>query len=178
MRKLYIYFIILILFLSSCYPAPRKRVPPPVPEYYVDEKTEKAISKDLTEVEEICQNSESLDVVGKSTMTQSARLLDLGKVASPVLVSVVQDKNKNWKFRYWACDLLGYIEDERNILPLIAVVEDSAEEEQIRFCALQAIGEMGNPEAVEYLEVAEEIVENATLREEITNVIIKLGIKE
>ncbi|MDH5174467.1 MAG: HEAT repeat domain-containing protein [Elusimicrobiota bacterium] len=178
MRKLYIYFIILILFLSSCYPAPRKRVPLPVPEYYVDEKTEKAIRKDLTEVEEICQNNESLDVVGKSTMTQSARLIDLGKVASPVLVSVVQDKNKNWKFRYWACDLLGYIEDERNILPLIAVIEDSAEEEKIRFCALQAIEEMANPEAVEYLEVAEEIVENATLREEITNVIIKLGIRE
>jgi len=178
MKKLYIYFIILILFLSSCYPAPKKRVPLPVPEYYVDEKTEKAIKKDLTEVEKICQNSESLDVVGKSTMTQSARLIDLGKAASPVLVSVVQDKSKNWKFRYWACDLLGYIKDERNILPLIAVIEDSVEEEKIRFCALEAIAEMANPEAVEYLEIAGEIVENGTLREEITNVIIKLGITE
>lgn len=176
MKKLYIYFIIIILFLSSCYPAPKKRVP--VPEYYVDEKTEKAIKKDLTEVEKICQNSESLDVVGKSTMTQSARLIDLGKVASPVLVSVVQDKTKNWRFRYWACDLLGYIKDERNILPLIAVIEDSAEQEKIRFCALGAIAEMGNPEAVEYLEIAGEIVENGTLREEITNVIIRLGITE
>ncbi|HUW23614.1 MAG TPA: HEAT repeat domain-containing protein [bacterium] len=178
MKKLYIYFVILILFLSSCYPAPRKRIPLPVPEYYVDEKTEKTIKKNLNEVEEICQNSESLDIVGKSTMTQSARLIDLGKAASPVLVSVIQDKTKNWKFRYWACDLLGYIEDDRNILALIAVIEDSAEQEKIRFCALQAIEEMANPEAVEYLEVAEEIVENATLREEITNVIIKLGIRE
>ena len=178
MKKLYIYFVILILFLSSCYPAPRKRIPLPVPEYYVDEKTEKTIKKNLNEVEEICQNSESLDIVGKSTMTQSARLIDLGKAVSPVLVSVIQDKTKNWKFRYWACDLLGYIEDDRNILPLIAVIEDSAEQEKIRFCALQAIEEMANPEAVEYLEVAEEIVENATLREEITSVIIKLGIRE
>ena len=178
MKKLYIYFIILILFLCSCYPAPKKRVPLPVPEYYVDEKTEKMIRKDITEVEKICQNSESLDVVGQSTMTQSARLMDLGKAALPVLVSVVQDKTKNSKFRYWACDLLGYIEDEKNILPLIAVIEDSVEEEKIRFCALQAIAEMANPEAIEYLEVAEEIVENATLREEITNVIIKLGIRE
>ncbi|MFB0527191.1 MAG: hypothetical protein ACETVO_06975, partial [bacterium] len=118
MKKFYIYFIILILFLSSCYPAPKKRVPVPVPEYYVDEKTEKRIKKDLTEVEKICQNSESLDIVGQSTMTQSARLIDLGKAASPVLVSVVQDKTKNWKFRYWTCDLLGYIEDEKNILAL------------------------------------------------------------
>ncbi len=178
MKKLYIYFVILILFLSSCYPAPKKRIPLPVPEYYVDEKTEKTIKKNLNEVEKICQNSESLDIVGKSTMTQSARLIDLGKAASPVLVSVVQDKTKNWKFRYWAVDLLGYIEDEKNILALIAVIEDSADEEKIRFCALQAIAEMANPEAVEYLEVAEEIVENATLREEITNVIIKLGIRE
>jgi len=178
MKKLYTYFIILILFLSSCYPAPKKRVPLPVPEYYVDEKMQKRIKKDITEVEKICQNSESLDVVGKSTMTQSARLIDLGKAASPVLVSVVQDKTKNWKFRYWAVDLLGYIEDERNILPLIAVIEDSAEQEKIRFCALQAIEEMANPEAVEYLEVAEEIVESGTLREEITNVIIKLGIRK
>jgi len=178
MKKLYIYFIILIIFLNSCYPAPKKIAPLPVPEYYVDEKTEKTIKKDISEVEKICQNSESLDVVGQSTMTQSARLMDLGKAASPALVSVVQDKTKNWKFRYWACDLLGYIEDERNILPLIAVIEDSVEEEKIRFCALQSIEEMANPEAIECLEVSEEIVENATLREEITNVIIKLGIKE
>ncbi len=176
MKKLYICSIILIVFLIGCYPAPKKRVP--VPEYYVDEKTQKRIKKDLTEVEKICQNSESLDVVGQSTMTQSARLIDLGEVASPMLVSVVQDKSKHWKFRYWACDLLGYIEDERNILPLIAVIEDYAEEEKVRFCALQAIEEMANPEAVEYLEVAEEIVESGTLREEITNVIIKLGIRE
>ncbi len=178
MKKLYIYFIILVLFLSSCYPAPKKIVPVPVPEYYVDEKTAKTIKKNISEVEKICQNSESLDVVGQSTMTQSARLMDLGKVTSPALVSVVQNKTKNWKFRYWACDLLGYIEDETNILLLIAVIEDSSEEEKIRFCALQAIEEMANPEAIEYLEVSEEIVENATLREEITNVIIKLGIRQ
>ena len=153
-------------------------MPLPVPEYQVDKKTEKRIKKDLAEVEKICQNSESLDVVGKSTMIQSARLIDLGKVASPVLVSVVQDKTKNWKFRYWAVDLLGYIEDEKNILALVAVIEDSAEQEKIRFCALQSIAEMANPEAVEYLEIAEQIVENGTLREEITRVIEKLGKRE
>lgn len=178
MKKFYTCSIILILFLNGCYSAPKKRLPPPVPEYYVDEKMQKRIKKNLTEVEKICQNSESLDVVGKSTMTQSARLIDLGKAASPVLVSVVQDKTKNWKFRYWAVDLLGYIEDERNILALIAVIEDSADEEKIRFCALQAIAEMGNPEAIEYLEVAEQIVENGALWEEITRVIEKLGERE
>lgn len=178
MKKFYIYFIILILLLSGCYPAPKKRVPLPVPEYHIDKKTEKRIKKDLAEVEKICQSNESLDVVGKSTMIQSARLIDLGKASSPVLVSVVQDKTKNWKFRYWAVDLLGYIEDEKNILALIAVIEDSAEQENIRFCALQSIAEMANPEAVEYLEVAEQIVENGGLREEITKVIIKLGKKE
>lgn len=178
MKKFYTCSIILILFLSGCYPAPKKRVPLSVPEYHVDKKTEKRIKKDLTEVEKICQSSESLDVVGKSTMTQSARLIDLGKVASPVLVSVVQDKTKNWKFRYWAVDLLGYIEDEKNILALIAVIEDSADEEKIRFCALQAIAEMANPEAIEYLEVAEQIVENGALREEITKVMEKLGKRE
>ncbi len=178
MKKFYTCSIILILFLSGCYPAPKKRLPPPVSEYYVDEKMQKRIKKDLTEVEKICQNSESLDVVGRSTMTQSARLIDLGKVASAVLVSVVQDKSKHWKFRYWAVDLLGYIKDEINILPLIAVIEDSADEEKIRFCALQAIAEMANPEAIEYLEVAEQIVENGALREEITKVIEKLGERE
>ena len=178
MKKFYIYSIILILFLSSCYPAPKKRIPLPVPEYRVDEETQKRIKEYLTEVEEICQNSENLDVVGQSTMTQSARLIDLGKATSPMLVGVVQDKTKHWKFRYWACDLLGYIEDERNILPLIAVIEDPAEQEKIRFCALQAIAEMGTQEAIEYLEVAEQIVENGALRVEITKVIEKFGKRE
>jgi len=176
MKKFYIYSIMLILFLSGCYPAPKKRVP--VPEYHIDKKAQKKIKKDLTEVEKICQNSESLDIVGQATMAQSAKLIDLGEVASPMIISVVQDKTKNWKFRYWAVDLLGYIKDEKNILPLIAVIEDSAEEEKVRFCALQAIAEMANPEAIEYLEVAEQIVENGTLREEITKVIEGLGKKE
>jgi len=175
MKKFYISSIILILFLNSCYPVAKKRVPPPVPEYYVDEETQKRIKGYLTEVEEICQNSENLDVVGQSTMTQSARLIDLGKPALPILVGVIQDKTKDWKFRYWAIDLLGYIEDEGNILPLIAVIEDPAEQEQVRFCALQAIAEMGNPEAIEYLGVAEQIVEDGALREEITKVMEKLG---
>jgi len=92
-----------------------------------------------------------------------------------MLVGVVQDKTKHWKFRYWACELLGYIEDERNILPLIAVIEDPSEQEKIRFCALQAVAEMANSETIEYLEVAEQIVQNGALREEITKIIEKLG---
>jgi len=178
MKKFYICSIILILFLSGCYRVPKEIAPPPVPEYRVDEETQKRIKEYLTEVEEICQNSESLDIVGQSTMTQTVRLIDLGKAASPMLVSVVQDKTKHWKFRYWAVDLLGYIEDEKNILPLIAVIEDPSEEDKIRFCALQAIVEMANPEAIEYLKVAEQIVENNSLREEITKVIEKLEKRE
>jgi hypothetical protein len=177
MKKLYICSITLILFLTGCYPVPKKIVPP-IPEYRVDEETEKRIKEYLNQVEEICQNSESLDVVGQSTMTQSAKLIDLGKAASPMLVGVVQDKTKHWKFRYWAVDLLGYIDDEGNILPLVAVIEDSAEEEKIRFCAVQAIAEMDKPEAIEYLEVSEQIVESESLMEEIRKVIEKLGKKQ
>jgi hypothetical protein len=174
MKRFYICSVILVLFLGGCYRLPREIGPPPVPEYRVDEETDKKIKEYLSEVEKICQNSESLDVIGQSTMTQTARLIDLGNTVSPMLVSVVQDKTKNWRFRYWACDLLGYIEDEKNILPLIAVIEDTSEEEKIRFCALQAIDEMANPEAIEYLKVSEEIVESSSLREEITKVIEKL----
>lgn len=178
MKKFYICSIILIILLTGCYPAPKKRVPPPVPEYYVDEQTQRRVKEYLTEVEVICQNSESLDAVGHSTMTQSAGLIDLGKAVSPMLVAVLQDKTKHWKFRYWACDLLGYIEDERNILPLIAVIEDPAEEQKIRLCALQAVAEMANSEVIEYLEVAEQIVENESLREEIKKVIEEFGRKQ
>jgi len=175
MKKFYIISIVLILLLNSCYPAPKKRLPPLVPEYRIEEETQKKVKEYLTQVEEICQNSANLDVVGQSTMTHSAKLMDLGRAASPLLVGVLQNKTKHWKFRYWACDLLGYIEDETNIFPLIAVIEDSADEERIRFCALKAIAEMNNQEAIEYLEVAEQIVENETLRMEIARVIEKLG---
>jgi len=173
MKKLYICSVILILFFGGCYPI-RKEKPSPVPEFVVDEEVQKKVKEYLAEVEKICQNNESLDVVGQSTMTQSARLIDLGKAALPMLVAVIQDKTRHWKFRYWACDLLGYIEDEGNILPLIAVIEDPSEEEKVRFCALEAIAEMNNQQAIEYLEVAEQIVENETLRMEIMKVIEKL----
>jgi len=175
MKKLYICFIILIFLLSSCYPPPGRRVPPPVPEYRVEDETQKMVKEYLTEVEEICQNSENLNVVGQSTMTQSARLIDLGKAVSPMLVAVLQDKTKHWKFRYWACDLLGYIEDERNILALVSVIEDPAEQEEIRLCAVNAIAEIDGEESIEYLEVAKEIVENDVVKEEIRKAIEKSG---
>jgi len=178
MKKFYVFSVIVALFLTGCYPAAKKGVSLPVPEYRIDEETEKRINRYLSEVEIVCQNSESLDAVGQSTMTQTARLMDLGEVASPMLVAVLRDKNKDWKFRYWACDLLGYIPDERNVLPLIAIIEDPLEEEKIRLCALKAAVETGNPEIVEYLEVAEEIVENNAVKEEIKITLEKLGRKK
>jgi len=178
MKKFYIFSAIVALFLVGCYPAAEKGIPLPVPEYRIDEETEKRINRYLSQVEIICQNSESLDAVGQSTMTQTARLIDVGEAASPMLVAILRDKSKDWKFRYWACDLLGYIPDEKNVLPLIAIIEDPLEEEKIRLCALEAVVETGNPEIVEYLEVAEEIVENNAVKEEIKIALEKLGRKK
>jgi len=178
MKRFIIYSIILISFLVGCYRMSKEITPPPSPEFGIDVKTEKRVREYLSEVERICQNGSDIESIEELTMSQSARLIDLGKAVSPILVGVVQDKTKNWKLRYWACDLLGYIDDENDILPLVAIVEDSEEEEKVRFCALRALAKMGNQEAIEYLKTSQEIVEEDALKEEILKVIEKLETTE
>jgi len=154
-----------------------EQLPGPKPEMpgIVDEETLARVRYIVAQVEQIALKESNLDRVGYLSMQQTARLLDLGKKCSPVLVQIIRDRKKDWKLRYWACDLMGYLEDRANIIPLIERIEDATELYIIRKCAVRAIEEMDFPEVDKDLRAAYDIVEDESIKQEIARVLIRLG---
>ena len=171
--------IIFVLLMSfACAPRPMRRgveqLPGPKPEI-ADEEALARARHIVAQVEQIALKEDSLDRVGYLSMQSTARLLDLGKKCSPVLVQIIRDREKDWKLRYWACDLMGYLEDRANIMSLIERIEDATELYIIRKCAVRAIEEMDFSEVTKDLRAAYDIVRNESIKREIARVLIRLG---
>jgi HEAT repeat protein len=151
-----------------------EQLPGPKPEV-ADEEALARARYVVAQVEQIALKEDNLDRVGYLSMQPTARLLDLGKKCSPVLVQIIRDREKDWKLRYWACDLMGYLGDRANIIPLIERIEDATELYIIRKCAVRAIEEMDFPEVIKDLRAAYDIVRNESIKREIARVLIRLG---
>jgi len=177
-KKEVISIIVLLLMSFACAPRPMRRgveqLPGPKPEI-ADEEALARARYIVAQVEQIALKEDNLDRVGYLSMQPTARLLDLGKKCSPVLVQIIRDREKDWKLRYWACDLMGYLGDRANIIPLIERIEDATELYIIRKCAVRAVEEMDFPEVIKDLRAAYDIVRNESIKREIAMALIRLG---
>ena len=96
----------------------------------------------LLQVEKLSENAETLDQLGKETLEQSAAILDMGESSLPLLLKMFRDKGKNWKMRYWATDILGYVGNRKTLPHLFKSVRDETEYQTIRLRALDSIMEI------------------------------------
>ncbi len=96
----------------------------------------------LRRVEAVSKSQPSLERFGKSTLAESAILLDLGAGAAPGLILYLKDRKKDWKMRFWAADMLGYVGDEGAVKPLRKIAESFREKKEVRKRARVAIKEI------------------------------------
>ncbi|RLD17211.1 MAG: hypothetical protein DRI36_04500 [Caldiserica bacterium] len=127
----------------------------------------------LKEVEDLSFKYKNLESFGIATMKQSAEILEFGKIASPFVIEALY-LSKNFNYKYWLVDILGYLKDKRNILPLLSIVEDENEEIEIRKRAVESVAEIGGKEAIKFLKDSYKIVKNEEVKEKIAEVIVKL----
>lgn len=135
----------------------------------MDDEIYQKIKSILEGVEDIARQHD-LDYFGRSTLKESVEIMELGAKASPVLVERLK-MSKNWKFRFWIVDMLGYIPHRDNIVPLIEVIEDCTEEEIVRLRACESLKELNYLQAVEHLLISMDMIENDRVKEEINETI-------
>jgi hypothetical protein len=168
-------FIIIFIFslgiLQGCL-APVQRKTAVIPKKKIDDETVQKVEKILKRVENISKNK-GLEFLGRSTMSESVELMDMGVKVCPVLVSKLKI-SKDWKLRFWLVDLLGYIPSRENIIPLVEVIEDSTEKEITRLRACDSLKELNYTESIEHLLIAKDIVKNEKLKQKIEETIERL----
>lgn len=103
---------------------------------------EELLQSTLKEVEFIAKNTKTLEAFGKETLSQSQIFLDLKSSGVPLLLQTLKRKEKNWKVRYWACDMLGYVGEAEAEKELLSLVSDQSQARLLRLRALDSILEI------------------------------------
>ena len=100
----------------------------------------------LKRVESIAKRGTSLEQFGKSTLQESAILLDLSAQAVPGLLKHLESRKGDWKARFWAVDMLGYVGDVSAVKPLREIASSRREKTLVRKRARRALKEIsGRP---------------------------------
>lgn len=168
-------FVILFLLISGCIPhiekISRKEYRKEI--IKISPALKIRIKGILKEVKDISKKHNNLENFGIATMQQSIEILDIGKIASPLLIDELYT-TADYKYKYWLVDMLGYFNDRRNIFPLLAIVEDETEEINLRKRAIESIKEIGRKEAIKKLIESYSIVKNPAIKEKIAEAIVNL----
>jgi len=142
----------------------------------IDPRLQIKIKGILKEVEELAKKYRNLENFGIATMQQSIEIMDIGKRASAFLIDELYTTS-NYNFKYWLVDMLGYLNDRRNIFPLLSIIEDENEDLNLRKRAIESIKEIGSKTALKKLIESYNIVKNPVIKEKIAEAIIFLSEK-
>lgn len=150
----------------------RRQAPVDEPAAGLDAEKQQRIEKILDSVSREADRL-SLESLGRSTMKESVNIMDVGPLAASHLIRRLK-KARNWKMRYWLVDMLGYIDSRDGLWPLLEIIEDPTEKEEVRLRACEALKELNYSEVVDDLRISAEIVENRKIKEKIIETISSL----
>ena len=105
------------------------------------------LSKDLSkgildQVETAARKARTLEELGKETLGQSAEILDLGEASQKALLGTLKNRKKDWKLRYWAADILGYVGNGSAVGPLLSAAGDSRHDRRVRLRSCDSLAEI------------------------------------
>lgn len=89
------------------------------------------------QVARISTGCSTLDELGRSTLAQSAALLDMGPDAVYCL-SLCLDSS-DWRVRFWVVDILGYLDNPDAQRPLMRILADNDEDVRVRRQACRSL---------------------------------------
>lgn len=143
-----IFIFLFWLIATGCHhiikPIARKTTLPP--EVYPNHQTFQEINYWIKEVEKIARQTQDLNTFGREVVQPSAKLLDLGKPVAFVLMNILRDPARDWKVRYFACDLLGYLDNPGCLSQLKDTLQNPEENRFIREAAISSLKELGTPQ--------------------------------
>lgn len=131
----------------------------------------------LKRAEAVCQSTSRLDEIQRRTQRESATLIRLGSRGAQMLRRTAQDRRRDWRFRWWAVELLGYIPDPHSVTWLAGVARDPHEVQRIRSQAVSCLVELRSPTGLLLLEEAYPMEKNAEIRRRMAEGMRKLRMR-
>ncbi|MEA3506371.1 MAG: HEAT repeat domain-containing protein [Elusimicrobiota bacterium] len=139
------------------------------PDRGLDKEKQQRIEKILDSVSQKASRL-SLENLGRSTMKESVDIIDMGTLAASHLIRKLK-KARSWKMRYWLVDMLGYIQSRDGLWPLLEIIEDPTEKEEVRLRACEALKELNYSEIADNLRISAELVKDIKIKEKIIETI-------
>jgi HEAT repeat protein len=91
----------------------------------------------VTEVAAVSRRVQTLDELGRRTLEQSRRIIDIGGPA--VYALSPQLDTPDWKVRFWIADILGYLDNPDAQRPLLRLLTDPGENRKVRRQAYRSL---------------------------------------
>lgn len=87
------------------------------------------------------QMEEAIKIRNQEIIFKSAEtIIKYGNYATPFLIEILTNKDKMWEFRYLITEIMVEIKDPNFVPPLITVLNDTLDNENVREHAAQALG--------------------------------------
>lgn len=108
----------------------------------------KQIWRQIGLLDKICISTNDIDYIFDMAKPQISYLRFVGKPSVPMLIKVLSDKKRDWKLRFIIAQLLSKMETKEVIAPLITILKDKTEMENIRVASCLALGTLKFDEVI------------------------------
>ncbi|MFH1562170.1 MAG: hypothetical protein ABIF11_01940 [Nitrospirota bacterium] len=108
----------------------------------------KEIWRQIGLLEKLCISTNDIDYIFDTGRPQISYLRFVGKPSVPMLIKVLSDKKRDWKLRFIIAQLLSKMESKKAIAPLITILKDETEMQNIRVASAIAMGTLKFDEVI------------------------------
>lgn len=134
--------ILICMFLWISHSFERKEVED------ISEDIKKEIWRQIGLLEKVCDSTDDINQIFDIGKPQLSYLRFVGKPGAPMIIDVMLDKNKDWKFRFILAHLLSNMETKKAIAPLQKILNDETEIKNIRVAATIALATLKFDEVI------------------------------
>jgi len=123
-----------------------------LPQTKLEEKSETIeIKRQLEIIREICEETSDLESAGIASLKAGYKILDIGNMGVPLLLNEFTNSANDWKYRWLVCELLSKIGDESIVEPMVNVLTNSNDINEVRIAAAKTLGKLKTHAAVDVL---------------------------
>jgi hypothetical protein len=137
--------ILICMFLWISHTFERKEVED------ISDDIKREIWRQIGLLEEVCNSTDDINQIFDIGRPQLSYLRFVGKPGAPMIIEVMLDKNKDWKFRFILAHLLSNMETKKAIAPLVKILNDETDIKNMRVAAAIALATLNFDEVIEPL---------------------------
>lgn len=117
----------------------------------ISEDIKKEIWRQIGLLEKVCTATDDIKQILDDAKPQISYFHFVGNPSAPMLIDVLLNKNKDWKFRFILTQLLAQMKTKKAIAPLVKILNDETDIKNIRVASIIALSNLKFDEVIEPL---------------------------